>query len=173
LVTKYIFVTTGTAGNGTFTGNLSGISGADASCNSDSNKPNSSTYKALIVDGTNRVACTSANCATSGNSEHVDWVLAASTQYKRPNGTVIGTTNSLKLFTFNLTNAISPMISNSYAWTGFSSSRDWTTSASTCSSWSSTSGNGEAGRLASTDAQSMQYFTPTCSSSRFLYCVEQ
>ncbi|GBF44125.1 hypothetical protein LPTSP2_34280 [Leptospira ellinghausenii] len=41
-----------------------GISGLDSQCNSDENKPSGSgTYKAMVADGTNRIACTSANCA--------------------------------------------------------------------------------------------------------------
>lgn len=71
-----------------------GIEEADALCNADTNKPNDSTYKAIIVDGLNRTACTTASCA-GGSSEHTDWVLQADTEYRRGDGTtVVGTTDS-------------------------------------------------------------------------------
>ena len=50
-------------------GNLGGISGADARCSSDGNKPSTGTYKAMIVSGTTRRACSTANSG-GGSSEN-------------------------------------------------------------------------------------------------------
>ena len=70
-VGKTLFVTA--AG---YNGNLGGVSGADAKCMADANKPSDGkTYKAMLTDGSTRIACTSANCTTSGNAEHLGWVL--------------------------------------------------------------------------------------------------
>ncbi|HLD45750.1 MAG TPA: DUF1554 domain-containing protein, partial [bacterium] len=66
---KKIFVT-----DATYNGNLGGVAGADALCEADANKPATGTYKALIVDGVARVACTTANCG-GGAGENIDWVL--------------------------------------------------------------------------------------------------
>ena len=83
----------------------------------DSNYPGSGTYKALITDGTNRVACTSANCATGGAGENINWVLTPSTEYFRTDGTTeIGVTTSAGIFSFPLSNAIT---ASGVAWTGF------------------------------------------------------
>lgn len=55
----YMYVT-----NLLYSGNLGGVAGADARCNSDSAKPiPNATYKALLVDGINRIACTTTNVA--------------------------------------------------------------------------------------------------------------
>ena len=181
-VAKRIYVThlvsAGPGGtNGTIYGNIGGISGTDSICATDSNKPNSSTYKALIVDdaGT-RVACTSANCASSSASEHVGtWPLAANTAYVRADGTTaIGTTTSAGIFSFSLTNSISTLLSNSYALTGLN--QDWTTKAGyTCTNWtdSSSSSRMQTGRLASADAAAVGYADFNCGQQRYLYCVEQ
>jgi Protein of unknown function (DUF1554) len=178
-VPKRIYITHLVSGgtNGTSNGNIGGISAADTICNTDSNKPNSSTYKALIVDdaGT-RVACTSANCVTSGASEHAGtWPLAPNAAYVRADGTTaIGTTTSAGIFSFDLTNSISTLLSNSYALTGLN--QDWTTKTGyTCANWtdSSSSSRMQTGRLASADANAIAYADFNCAQQRYLYCVEQ
>ena len=100
-----------------YDGNLGGVSGADAKCMSDANKPaGSSTYKALIA-------------ATTRQSPFTDWPLKASTAYVEKNGvTPIGTTTAGRVFTFNLSNAISP--AGPFVWTGIDT--DFSTSFGTC-----------------------------------------
>ncbi|MGC4089494.1 MAG: DUF1554 domain-containing protein [Polyangiaceae bacterium] len=115
--------------------NFSGITGADAECNA--NPPVAGTYKALIVDGTTRVACTSANCTTGGASEGVGWVLAPSTTYVRPDGTVIGTTTAAGVFTFPLSAGLG--LGGIPYWTGLAA--DWTTSVDTCTGWTEVAAN--------------------------------
>jgi hypothetical protein len=115
--------------------NFGGISGADAQCNT--SPPSAGTYKALLVDGTTRVACTSAQCTTGGAAEGVGWVLAPNTKYVRADGTtVIGTTSAAAIFAFPLTASIGTD-GDSY-WTGLNT--DWTTSSDSCSGWTQTTG---------------------------------
>ncbi len=156
--------------NGTF-GGQPGIAGADARCNSDANKPaNTGTYKALHVGGTSRRASVT---ATAGDGQ-IDWVLYASKEYRRSDGTMITTSSSARLFTFPLLNAISPSdIPGVVVWTGLAS--DWTTSASTCATWTDSS-VGQFGftateyDLTSTAIQSGNF---ACNTQQALYCVQQ
>jgi hypothetical protein len=108
-------------------GQATGIASADALCMADANKPaDSSAYKAILIDGTNRVACTTSLCS-GGTSEHIDWVLQPNAEYYRSDGTtLILKTNANGIFDFgaNLTNSFDT--TNSTYWTGLSS--DWTDS---------------------------------------------
>lgn len=160
---KYIFATgaTGTAGFGS-------VAGADSKCNAI--KPSCvSSAKAMIVDSSNRRACSSANCG-GGSGEHLDWVLAASQEYRRTDDTsVIGTTNSAGIFSFPLTNGLSGTFDE--VWTGLNT--DWTTGV-TCSNWSSTSGTGMQGIGDRTDSTSISAYSQACGRiDDILYCVEQ
>ena len=126
-------------------GNMGGVSGADAICNSDSNKPVTTTlYKAILSDGVSRIACTSSNCVASGVAENVDWVLEPNTTYARPDQTVIGTTTAAGIFTS--ANAITT--STHEFWTGLSYYWVPPSSLYTCNEWtSSTPGvTGQMGR---------------------------
>ena len=150
--------------------NFGGVSGADTLCNASPPSPGS--YKALIVDGTTRVACTSAHCVTSGATEGVDWVLAPNTKYVRADNTVIGTTSAAGIFAFPLTNSIGE-IGYSY-WTGLSG--DWTTSADTCTGWTEVSVVGASQGLADTlDSQSISGVVVNCGdlAGAFFACVQQ
>ncbi len=169
--------------SGSDTEGLSGIARADYACQTvaDNRRPSGGgVYKALIVDGTNRVACSTANCS-GGSSEHVDWVLQANKTYVRGSdgSTVIGTANNEGLFTFNLSNNILPSGTqvNPRFWSGLAS--DWTES-DTCNLWtvngtiSATGYSGQRGSAYNGDYQAMSYSGgAACSGSWFLLCVEQ
>ena len=149
-----------------------GVSGADAQCNL--SPPIAGTYKALLVDGTTRVACTSAQCVTAGAAEGIGWVLAPNTKYVRADGTtLIGTTTSAAIFSFPL--AASLGTSAIAYWTGLSS--NWTTSADTCSGWSQfTSDLGASQGLAdATDQQALSGVSDNCATlaGAFFACVQQ
>lgn len=164
---KFIFLT-----SSAYTGNLGGIAGADAKCNSAGNKPNGSTYKAMIAASGVRVACTTANCG-GGAGEHIDWVLYPTTQYTRPDNTAIGTTTANGIFAFSLTASIST--ASQSPWTGLGA--DWTTS-SNCSSWGSTGGNGQAGLANATSPSAINAGFGmgsglTCAAMYPIYCAEQ
>ncbi|MBF0443641.1 MAG: DUF1554 domain-containing protein, partial [Oligoflexales bacterium] len=177
----YVFVTnSGWPGN--MGGDGGGVTKADSNCN-DINDPNrppgaSLTYKALIVDGTNRVACTSANCTTGGASENVNWVLKASTYYKNwvsSSSTVIGQTTSAGLFSFSISAKINTGFNP--CWTGLNA--DFTIKndgSSRCTSWTDNSAGPEGGS-GQTNAQTSSLIdsggTTPCNSSSKLICVEQ
>ena len=124
-------------------GNLGGIAGADAICASDPQATTyCGTYKAYLVDGINRVACTTADCS-GGVSEHTNWVLQPDTMYKfyftanesavritTVNGIFSG--NNLGVADFNYPTDDF----NIETWTGLNT--DATTATGyTCNSWSS------------------------------------
>lgn len=161
--------------NNTFQGNIgggagSGIQRADNMCNFDPNKPDNNTYKAMIVDGTNRRACSTSNCIDL--NENVDWVFKPNTDYYRPDGTYLFTTNSAGIVTTNIANPI--FFPVSYYWTGLGG--DWTISLSAnCSDW--TYNTGGIGRVGSSNATNSYWYSdissPSCSSSNALLCVGQ
>lgn len=151
-------------------GNLGGIAGADAVCNSDAAKPSitPNIYKAMIVDGTTRKASTTTN---AGDGQ-IDWVLLPSTSYFRTNGTTqIMTTNANGIFPFGtLTNSFETAAIP--YWTGLNT--NWTTSANTCSNWSSMAGNGQVGQATPTTNASISGASSPCNGAvPFLLCVQQ
>ncbi len=131
---KKIFVTTSTT---ITSGNFGGISGADALCASDPNKPSgSATYKALLSDGSSRIACTTSNCS-GGASENTGWVMSPYTVYTTPGGLEIGVTNAAGIFNFPL---INPLIFNASNpnWVATGLQYDWTSSPTyNCAKWTS------------------------------------
>jgi len=123
------------------TGNLGGVSGADAICNNSVYKPAcSGSYKAFLV-GTVRVACTTSNCG-GGPSEHTDWVFTANTTYYAPDGTTsILTTDANALpatIHAQLGDYLTPTYNNGSHWSGLNG--DWTNSGDDCSNWSDGTG---------------------------------
>jgi len=159
-----------------------GISGADGKCAAEAIAFGfSGTYRALIVDGTTRRACTSNNCITSGAAEHQDWVMHAGATYVQSDGvTVIETATANAVFTVALTNNITGAAS-SY-WTGISGLGFWnwvTDPANNCSSWSdgTNASSGTYGVSSWTDdrAIAISSATATCDNvtSNHLLCVEQ
>jgi len=172
--TKNIFVTSDAYGP-----NSSGLSDADSYCQFAANERGlKTTFKALLVDGTNRIACTSANCQTCGSTEQKDWVLYADTTYviysQSLPQTTIATTNDYALFQFPLSNSGGFGAFVNY-WSGLSA--DWTTSGSTCSGWTSNKGSdyGEYGLTSASDSTAIASSTSPCSNnySNHLVCVEQ
>ncbi|MCB1200944.1 MAG: DUF1554 domain-containing protein [Leptospiraceae bacterium] len=168
--TKRIFVSATS-----YSGNLGGVSGADAKCQADGNKPSGGgTYKAMLSSGTARRACTSANCS-GGTSEHADWVLLPNTKYVRSDGTTeIFTTNSNGIFEFGtLTNAISS--GSGFVWTALNV--NWTNNAQNCGNWSNTTGTNVIRGIPNSTVNSiLATGTSNCdqtSPAVYLYCVEQ
>lgn len=160
----YIFVSdTGTQGD------FGGVSVADSTCNSDTNKPNSGTYKAMLYEAGTRVACDASNCS-AGSAGQVDWVLRPNTQYRRDDGTtVIATTNNNGIFTFPLSNSFDT-VGTTY-WTGFST--DWISSGSDCASWTSNAVLGSTGIATATNTDAINDGGPSCTSTLLFACVEQ
>ncbi|WP_246834110.1 DUF1554 domain-containing protein [Leptospira bourretii] len=150
-----------------------GISGLDNFCNNSSDKPSGGgTYKALVTDGTNRIACTTANCS-GGPSEHTGWVLKANKEYRRSNGTtIVGTTTANAIFTFPLTNSINNAIpfTNMTA-TGLNA--NWTSNSNHCSQWTGT-GSFSMATYDSTSSDAIYAAgTAGCTNTAAIICVEQ
>lgn len=152
-----------------------GISGLDSNCSSDSNKPaGGGTYKALVSDGTNRRACTTANCGT-GTGEHINWVLKPNKEYRQADGTtVIGTTTSNGVFTFPLTNAFQTTITGTNGIvTGLNT--NWTSNANDCSDWSTNAGGTNMSFAVHDDTTNacLSVGTQACNNVGKVVCVEQ
>lgn len=150
-----------------------GIQKADYICQNDPSRPaGTRRWKALIVDGLNRTACTNTNCA-SGTAGRIDWVLWPNTKYFKPDGvTLVMTTDVNGVFIFGtLTNFINNAVAYS-AWTGING--DWTTSTAHCTQWTdNTLITGSYGTSSLNDSQSIAANTITCNTNNNLYCVEQ
>jgi hypothetical protein len=157
----------------TVTGNVTTAT-ADTTCNSNGLKPNSGTYKAVLVSSTRR-ACSTSYCS-SGVSENLDWVFKALSSYFRSDGiTLIGKTNTSGIFSNenNFTTFSNSFSSSSFNyWTGMNF--DFTNNSNNCLNWTSNSGanNGIIGYSLSNDtALSSNSFA--CNTSNYLLCVEQ
>lgn len=174
---KYIFLTVGT-----YNGNLGGIAGADTKCQTEktsnfANVPGAATeYKAFIVDGVTRIACTTSNCG-GGILENVDWVLKANTDYYRLDGSIdtkIFTTNASGIVDFNggasLLTAIDSNASTAW-WTGLDT--DWVAAGIDCVSWGG-GGTGFKGNGGNTGVTSVSNLTNNCGlAPAKLLCVRQ
>lgn len=156
----YMFKTTATTDGGfAYTGSYPGsLSVADAMCATEATSRNlTGTYKAVVS-------------LLGLRTKSQNWVLKASTPYRRPDGTVIGTTNSSKYFDFPLTHSIDS--SSSYVWTGMDSS--FTTSNTACSGWGDgTSGYGIVGDVGATTSDAISFgFGDSCTNSNSILCAE-
>jgi hypothetical protein len=175
VVQKRIFVT-----DGSFTGNLGGVSGADLLCQGDANHPGAGSFKALLADGVNRRACVMGN-ENCQPADHLDWVMAPNVTYVRRDGTtVIGQANAAGIIPFNdgaqLANSIGT--SDVQAFTGLSS--DWSLYSGcggtcNCTGFTSADGSdlGPVGVASMVNQNAIGDTAISCSASAHLYCVEQ
>ncbi|MBX7057919.1 MAG: DUF1554 domain-containing protein [Leptospirales bacterium] len=155
-----------------------GIAGLDNNCATDGNKPSGGgTYRALVSDGTNRRACTTASCS-GGAGEHIAWVLQSNKEYRRKDGTtVIGTTTANGVFTFPLTNSVE-ILANLVVTNGIVTglNADWTSNANDCLDWSTNLG-GNSSTVGTWDSTGSGLIggagTSGCSNIHMLVCVEQ
>lgn len=159
-----------------YTGNLGGVSGADAKCNVDANNngnPNS-IFKALLVDGINRNASDTSNFGDN----QIDWVLKPDADYYLNDGSgIIFTSDSNSLFVFGDFDAtFTGGLPGGPYWTGLNS--DWTmATGQTCSSWTDGSAvsSGNIGSTSATDGNSISTSSISCDidPSPAIVCVEQ
>lgn len=145
-------------------GNFGGIEGADELCQNSLNRPNSSTYKAMIVS--------SQRIATINNQ--TDWVLMPLKEYRRLDGTIIGTTLSSSTFGPPLTNDFGSPNASDGIFTGLHS--DWSSSVGNCNDWTSNSSS-DSTSLGFTnqvfDSLAWSDSTGNCSQFQSILCVEQ
>ncbi|MDX1961445.1 MAG: putative Ig domain-containing protein [Leptospiraceae bacterium] len=168
---KRIFLSNTTA-NGDLKGaggGANGKAGADNICNADGNKPNASTYKAIIFVPTSRTA----------SPTTLDWALQPNTIYiRRTDSLQVLSTNSSSVFNFGiLFNSTHSSITALY-WTGFntSSSFQWQSSSTHCGSWEdgNSSASGTVGSPTVNNYEAIaQSATNVCNLSRRLLCAEQ
>ncbi len=152
-------------------GNMGGVFGADDMCTIDPDVPALGTYKAMIVDGVIRIACTTADCLTGGSSENINWVLTPDTVYVHTDNTPIGTSNGNGIFTFPLSSSFGN--SSVQTWTGMNA--DWKTG-NTCTTWtvSTFPPFGAAGFDTNTDSGAIYTADKKCNENTgYLICVEQ
>lgn len=166
---KRIFVTAATYDGAT----MAGVAGADAHCMADTNKPSTGTYKAMIADQTNRISCVNAMCSPTDPTDGTDWVFQPSTAYYQSDGTtLIGTTTTTRLFTFNVANGFSNTATE--FWTGIGS--NWGSIGANCTKWTATtavtSRFGTANAVDSTLISSGGSAV-ACTTARAIACVEQ
>ena len=147
---------------------------ADDYCQTDANRPDSGTYKAILVDGVTRDALTP-----------IDWVLKPNTTYYQANSNVvIGTTTSSALFGQNLQHDIHDSFgisggnnaNTSTVWTGFGDSISFTTGPFTCAAWSDPTGGSTAPYGISYGTDGSEWYTnggQVCSLPSRIYCAEQ
>ena len=169
--TVYKIFVTATA----YTGNLrghgvagDGPAGADNLCNADSNKPNTSSYKAILFANGLREARPTLN----------NWVLQANTVYVRGSDSApIFTTNASSIFTFgSLTNPFDSGAQKQY-WTGFrGSGNEWELGLYRCNEWQSSSAV-VTGRFGLSDATNYDSISTgvqnSCNLSKYILCAEQ
>lgn len=173
---KYIFVT-----STPYNGNLGGITGADSICDTEKTSNFSSlpsgTYKAMLVDGTNRRACSTANCS-GGTSEHIDWVFQASTTYVRDDDVTVFTTDANGVIDFSNVSLDAPFGTTGSWWTGLNT--DWT-DGNNCSNWGDGSfANGIYGSnqinsnsICDDSSSDCSFGGTLCNSTYKLVCVQQ
>ncbi|MCE9499285.1 MAG: DUF1554 domain-containing protein, partial [Leptospira sp.] len=150
------------------------VSGADAKCNADPNKPSDTlVYKALIVDnsGCNGIPCRRASFTANTGDSQIDWVLSPDSDFYRTDKTTfLFRSNANGIFVFgNFTNPMTPGAFS--VWTGISG--NWTTFvASDCTNWNG-GGSGTQGNTSLTASGSLSGAGPGCGGSANLICVQQ
>ncbi|MDI7224912.1 endostatin-like outer membrane protein, LenA/LenB family [Leptospira santarosai] len=160
-----------------YTGDLGGISGADAKCAAAKPSNLKRTYKALLTDQQIRHVV-----SPVGTSSLRDWVLYPNKQYRRSDGTTVTfTTNADSMVTANLENGIDSG-AKKYFWTGLAHPDDpgfflWE-GGRTCNQWSDLGAMGAAGNTTSTNAHNtpegaFTVDTHACNSTLNLLCIEQ
>lgn len=160
---RYIYAT-----SNSYPGNVGGALAADNVCMTDPGYPGTGTYKAMLGDTSARYWCyTGVDTCPGGSS--MDWVMSASTEYRRLDGTVIGTTDSTAIINFPLNNDFSTL--SGVAWTGLRG--DWvlTPVTSECGNWMNTGCCGN--HITIIGASDMSDGNRNCGLSSRLLCVEQ
>lgn len=148
-------------------GGLTGVSGADSRCISDANKPSGGTYKAVISDGSTRIASITANMGDG----QANWVLYPNTEYRRPDGVSLMTTNANSIFVFGTLSAIITAVGTYH--TGMNNG--WNAGVH-CNGWTdNTAGNNTRyGSNSITGSAAISFTQAACNATaRGLYCAQQ
>lgn len=151
-------------------GDGDGIAEADAFCMADANRPNTRSYKALMVSPVAALYRQASDTADAGDLQF-DWVMRPSSSYYQADGTtLILTTNANSIFVFGA--ATGSLGGTGAYWTGLRP--DWrTNTGQSCNSWSGTTGNAFSGNLASLNDNMIRATSSACASLQPIVCVEQ
>jgi hypothetical protein len=159
--------------NSSFTGNLpisgggiNGVSAADNLCNTDSNKPSSGNYAALIFQNTIRQVLPS----------EINWIIKANSAYVRVDQTPLFISNINKIVNSNsIFNTISNEEIKEY-WTGFRNSPFEWEEGFACNSWNDGT-NSHVARVGISNSRDYSTFgfqnLANCNSFKHLLCIEQ
>ncbi|MBM9590383.1 DUF1554 domain-containing protein [Leptospira sp. 201903075] len=148
-------------------GGFGAVSGADAICSLDTHCPSGAICKAMILNGTTRIASTTANLGDA----QVDWVLKPNAHYYLTDGsTLVANTDNTSLLQFPFTNAIDSV--NYGTW--FGGSTGWVYGANHCFTWVAVT-NTESAYILRTQQTTNLFLSATyaCNNSLKLLCVEQ
>ncbi len=158
-----LFKTTATTdgGYGYGDGNFPGtIAPADTMCTTEAtNRGLTGLFKAVIGNNSLR-------------NKTTNWVLKASSEYRRPDGTtVIGTTNADAYFTFPLTNSIDSI--SATVWSGFTSTYN-VANLSTCSGWmdGTPGSDGMIADIGAVTSDAVSMSSQSCNQQHSLLCAE-
>ena len=146
------------------TGNLGGVTGADALCQSDSQCPTGATCHAML-------AGTDGSYTREASPTPTNWVLQASTPYYNTSNQIIGTTTADAIFPFPLDNPINSI--RTRVWTGLLD--DWTTAPSNCTNWT-VDGSAPQGYIGWSDSLIflvIHVANEGCNEQNPFYCVQQ
>lgn len=140
------------------TGALGGVAGADALCAADG------AYKALLVDGSTRVAP-----GMTGNG--TAWVLKPGYRYwdGAPAPRLLFSTDSHARVTLPMNAAVGA--AQQHIWTGLAT--DWSTATNTCGAWSTTDARGRVGAADAIDASALSSLDEACMQLHPVLCVQQ
>lgn len=150
-------------GAGWFSSALGGLSGVDAKCAAE--KPadlpgTGSDYQALLM-------------ASGGSRDQTsNWVLFPDMEYRAQSNAVLGTTNSVSIFTFPLQSSLG---TNEDIFTGIKivTSTSWIVSSSTCADWTAGGPNANSGLRDVTTSGFISNGTFSCGGAvASLYCVQ-
>lgn len=156
------------------TGDMGGIAGADLVCDASASAAlYSGDWDAFLVDGTNRKACTNADCLGDMGVDPT-WVMDANMKYYSvDSNTVVGTTNANGIFAFDLMGAMAN--GPGFYYTGLEA--DWTASADNCADWTNDlAGFAAVGVPGAVDSEAIyKAAVGGCPNSmmNFILCVEQ
>lgn len=149
-------------------GGFGAVSGADAICSLDTHCPPGAICKAMILNGSTRIASTTANLGDG----QVDWVLKPNAHYYLTDGsTLVSNTDNTSLLQFPFTNAIDSV--NFGTWFGGTTGWVYDTNTS-CFTWTALV-NTESGFILRTQQATNLFLGANygCANPLKLLCVEQ
>lgn len=158
---RIVFVTTAL-----YTGNIGGLAGADARCNTAASASTLARVKGRPFKAWLSTQATSAKARLTHGAG----------PYKTPKGTLVAndfaglTSGALKAAIVHSESGLD--IGPADVWTGTTTAGDFAGDGTACNSWTTLSGQGQFGRSDTTNASWTAVGTQSCSTAAHLYCIE-